>query len=170
MAMIPLRRAQVLAQQNQWNDAYAMAAKIAAEFPGFQQQYEVDYLLGRCLANQADFDAARQAYNRVIRSPAGAKTETAAMAQWMIGETFFHQKNYETALREYSRLAILYDYPTWQAGALLQAGKCHELLGEAKEAAELYRRIVKDYPHTTFAEQAAQRLKNPGKITSAAGG
>ena len=61
MAMIPLRRAQVLAQQNQWTDAYAIAAKIAADFPNFEQQYEVDYLLGRCLANQADFDGARQA-------------------------------------------------------------------------------------------------------------
>ena len=27
-------------------------------FPDFEQQYEVDYLLGRCLANQADFEAA----------------------------------------------------------------------------------------------------------------
>ena len=78
---------QVLAQQNQWSDAQAIAAKIAADFPNFQQQYEVDYLLGRCLANQADFEGARRAYNRVVRSPAGAKTETAAMAQWMIGET-----------------------------------------------------------------------------------
>ena len=166
MAMIPLRRAQVLAQQNQWNDAYAIASKIAADFPDFEQQYEVDYLLGRCLASQADFEAARQAYGRVIRSPAGAKTETAAMAQWMIGETFFHQKNYETALREYSRLEILYAYPTWQAGALLQAGKCHELLGEGKEAADLYQRIVKNYPSTTFAAEAAKRLKLRERVTS----
>ena len=167
MAMIPLRRAQVLAQQNQWSDAQAIAAKIAADFPNFQQQYEVDYLLGRCLANQADFEGARQAYNRVIRSPAGAKTETAAMAQWMIGETFFHQKNYEAALREYLRLEILYAYPTWQAGALLQAGKCREQLGEAKEAADLYQRILKNYPNTTFAGEAQQRLKALGKATSA---
>ena len=123
--------------------------------------------MGRCRADQADFDAARKAYQRAIRSPAGAKTETAAMAQWMIGETFFHQKNYETALREYSRLEILYDYPTWRAGALLQAGKCHELLGEGKEAAALYQRILKTYPNTTFAEEAAQRLKGLEKVTKA---
>ncbi len=163
MAMIPLRRAQVLAQQNQWHEAQAIAGKIATDFPDFEQQYEVDYLLGRCLANQADFEGARKAYNRVIRSPTGAKTETAAMAQWMIGETFFHQKNYEAALREYSRLEILYAYPTWQAGALLQAGKCQQLLGERKDAADLYRRIVKDYPDTTFAEQAKQRLSSGRK-------
>lgn len=170
MAMVPLRRAQSLALQNRWADAYAIVAQIAAAFPNFEQQYEVDYLLGRCLANQADFEGARQAYQRVILSPAGAKTETAAMAQWMIGETFFHQKNYETALREYLRLEILYAFPTWQAGALLQAGKCRERLGEDKEAAALYQRILKTYPKTTFAEEAARRLKSLEKVTSAAGG
>ena len=119
---------------------------------------------------RADFDGARQAYQRVIRSPAGAKTETAAMAQWMIGETFFHQKNYETAPGEYSRLEILYAFPTWQAGALLQAGKCRERLGEDKEAVALYQRILKTYPKTTFTEEAARRLKSLEKVTSAAGG
>jgi len=168
MAMIPLRRAQILVQKSQWNEAHEIAAKIEADFPGFEQQYEVDYVLGRCLANQADFEGARQTYNKVIRSVAGAKTETAAMAQWMIGESFFHQKNYEAALREYLRLEILYAYPIWQAGALLQAGKCHELLGETKEAGELYRRILKTYPNTPFAEQAQGRLQNPGAQRAAA--
>lgn len=161
MAMIPLRHAQVLALQNRWSDAYTIATKIAEDFPGFGQQYEVDYLLGRCLADQADFESARQAYGRVITSAAGAKTETAAMAQFMIGESFFHQKNYEAAYREYLKVDILYAYPTWQAGALLQAGKCHELLGETKQANELYQRILKNYPNTTFSEQAASRLKKP---------
>ena len=159
MAMILLRRAQLLAQQNQWRDAFAIVSKIAGDFPNFEQQYEVDYLLGRCLADQADFDGARQAYKRVIRSAAGAKTETAAMAQWMIGETYFHQKNYESALREYSALEILYAYPTWQAGALLQAGKCHEMLGEGREAILRYKRILKNYPQTTFVAEATQRLQ-----------
>lgn len=164
MAMIPLRRAQLLARQNQWAEAQAIAAKIATEFPNFDQQYEVDYLLGRCLANRADFDGARQAYARVIRSSAGAKSETAAMAQWMIGESYLHQKNYEIALREFSRLEILYAYPVWQAGALLQAGKCHELLGDAKSAVDQYQRILKSYGNTSFAAEAAERLKKLGKM------
>lgn len=163
MAEIPLRRAQILALQNKWDDAYEIAVEIEKDFPDFQRQHEVDYLLGRCLANRADFDAARRAYNRVIGSTLGAKTETAAMAQWMVGETFFHQKNYQNAIREYLRLETLYAYPTWQAAALLQAGKCHELLGEPEPAATLYRRILKVYPQTTFADQAKHRLGNLGK-------
>lgn len=159
LAMIPLRRAQVLGQLDRWNEAYTVASKIRAEYPNFEQQYEADYLIGRCLHARADFQGARDAFQKVIRSPHGAKTETAAMAQWMIGETYFHQKNYEAALREYLRLEILYAYPTWQAAALLQAGKCHEHLGEWKEAGELYARLLKAYPNTPFAEHANQRLQ-----------
>ena len=150
---------QLLVRENQWDGAYQIVAKIASDFPGFEQQYEADYVLGRCLANQADFEVARCAYGNVIRSPAGGKTETAAMAQWMIGESYFHQKEYALALREYLRLEILYAYPTWQAAALLQAGKCQELLGETGEAEQLYQRIVTAYPKTPFAEQARQKLQ-----------
>ena len=159
MAMVSLRRAQVMAQAKRWPDAYAIAAKIESDFPTFPQQYEADYVLGRCRAAQADFEGARQAYQKVIHSPGGAKSETAAMAQWMIGESYFHQKNYEAALRAYLQVEILYAYPTWQSGALLQAGKCHELLGEWKEAVQLYERLLSVYPHTTFSEEAQRRVK-----------
>jgi cellulose synthase operon protein C len=165
MAMVPLRRAQMLVKQGQYHDAYAIAVQIETDYPRFEQQYEVDYVLGRCLANQADFDAARKAYNRVIGSAAGAKTETAAMAQWMIGETYFHQKDYRAALREYLRLETLYAFPDWQAAALLEAGKCHQRLGEPTPAADLYRQILKDYPKTSFAQQAAKQLSATRKKT-----
>ncbi len=159
MAMVPLRRAQILAHQKKWNEALAIAQQIEKDFPEFSQQYEADYLIGRCLASQADFEGAREAYRQVTRSPQGGKTETAAMAQWMIGESYFHQKNYQAALRAYLSLEILYAYPRWQAAALLQAAKCHELLGEWSEAIKLYSRLLQNYPDTTFAEDASERLR-----------
>ncbi|MBN2475571.1 MAG: tetratricopeptide repeat protein [Pirellulales bacterium] len=160
LAMIPLRRAQVLAQQRQWTEARTIASKIETEYPDFEQQHEADYVIGVCLSGEADFEGAREAFRQVIRSTTGAKKETAAMAQWRIGETYFHQKNYETAIREYLPVEILYGYPTWQALALLQAGKCHEELGEREEAASLYTRIVTVYPNTPSAGLADQRLKS----------
>ena len=170
MGAVPLRRAQILALQERWTDAYGIAVRIEKEFPGFPQQYEVDYLLGRCLANRADFEAARSMYKKVISSPAGAKTETAALAQWMIGESFFHQKKYEEAIREYLRLETLYAFPTWQAASLFQAGKCYELLGEPARATELYRRILAAYPQTSFADRAKGRLNSLSKVEGEGGG
>ncbi|MEN6451892.1 MAG: tetratricopeptide repeat protein [Thermoguttaceae bacterium] len=160
MALIPLRRAQILAKREQWSEAAQIAAAIEKDFPRFDQQYDVDCLLGQCLAMQADFDAARRAYARVILSPTGAKTETAARAQWLIGESYFHQKNYEAALREYLKLEILYAYPAWQAAALFEAAKCHELLGQKKEAAEVYRQLLDRYPKSPLVADAKKRLRD----------
>jgi TolA-binding protein len=167
LPMVALRRAQILALQKKRPEALELAQQIAAQQPGFEQQYEVDYLIGRCLAAEGSFEDARTAYRKVTRSETGGKTETAAMAQWMIGESYFHQKNYETALREYLRVEILYAYPTWQAGAELQAGKCHEELGEWKQASELYAKLLKTYPDTTFAEEASKRLQTAQTRTQA---
>ena len=98
------------------------ASGIAARYPNFTQQFEVDYLLGRCLQSRAacDFDAARAAYRRAIDSPVGGRTETAALAQWMTGETFFHQRRYDDTIAAYDRVVRLFDWPRWQALALLQ--------------------------------------------------
>lgn len=158
-AVARLRQAQALCSQKKWDEAYQIASLLAADYPGFEEQYEVDYVLGRCLANRAEFDKAREAYRRVIVSPGGAKTKTAANAQLMIAETYFHQKNFETALREYLKVEILYAFPAEQAASLLQAGKCHEQLREWKQAAEVYARLVDRYADTAFAKEAATRLQ-----------
>lgn len=159
LAMIPLRQAQILGSRKEWTGAYELASGIAERFPNFRQQYEVDYLLGRCLGSRAEFDAARAAYERVIRSPEGGRTETAAMAQWMIGESYFHQKNYDQAVKAYQRVERLFAFPRWQAGAVLQAGKCHEAKGDWKQAVQLYAQLLKDFPDTTFTEEASRRLR-----------
>ena len=87
----------------------------------------------------------------------------------MIGETYFHQQDYESALREYLRVEILYDYPTWQAAALLQAGKCHESLSQWQQAMELYARLLKQFPDTTFTEEATRRLEVVEQRATSAG-
>lgn len=159
LAMVPLRQAQVAAHGKQWQDALRIASEIESAYPNFEQRYEADYLIGRCHAALGDFQLARESYNKVLRCAAADKTETQAMAQWMIGETFFHQNNYHSALKEYLRVEILYAYPAWQAAALLQAAKCHEQLGQWREAAELYSRLVEQYADQQFAEEAARRLR-----------
>ena len=126
--------------------------------PTFDRQYEVDYLIGRCLATEGRFSEARAAYERVIQSDRGRHTETAAMAQWMIGETYFHQKNYDEAIRAYARVGILWDYPLWTAAALLQTGKCHESQARWPEAIAHYAELTAKYPKTTFAREGERRL------------
>src|SRR5690606_3205615 len=137
-----------------------VAESVARDYPEFDQLYEADYVIGRCFAAEADFEKARAAYRRVLQSGTGSKSETAAKAQWMIGESYFHQEDYKAALREYLRVEILYPYPQWQAVAMLQAGKCHERLGQWKEAAEIYSQLMTKYGKSEVSVEAAARLRD----------
>jgi len=157
-ATVALRQVQILAQQAQWTAALEEAQKLHEQYPDFAERYEADYVMGRAHAARAEFDEARTAYRCVLRSASGGKSETAAKAQWMIGESYMHQREYRTALREYLKVEILHKYPHWQAAALLQAGKCHELLEQPAEAAATYQRLLRNYPDTKYDEEAAQRL------------
>ena len=69
------------------------------------------------------------------------------------------------ALRAFLRVEILYDFPKWQASALLEAGKCHERLGEWGEAVASYERLLDRYRDTPFAEEADERLAIAQKHT-----
>ena len=73
------------------------------------------------------------------------------MAQWMIGETYFLQKNYRDAIISYHRVTR---YPRWQAASLLQAAKCRVLLKEPKEALQLLDQLIQDFPQSEYVEQA----------------
>jgi TolA-binding protein len=170
LAMVPLRRAQLLAREKKWDEAYELAAPIPRQFPEFRQLYEVDYLLGRCLGKRGEFSAARDAFERVLLSPEGGRTETAAMAQWMIGESFFHQQRYDDAIKAYDKVVASFDWPRWQAGALLQAGKCYELQGDRVEAEKYYARLLKEFPDTPFSLEAKERLNKDSKIGAAKAG
>ena len=52
--------------------------------------------------------------------PAPPIGDLAARAQLMRGETYFHQKNYPEAKREFLKVHVLYQAPVWQAAALLE--------------------------------------------------
>lgn len=156
--MVTLRLGQTFAVRKEWLSAAGKAKSILQNNPDFQQAFEAEYLLGRCLAALGKFSKARQHYRRVGLSPNGKLSETAAMAQWMIGETFFHQRDFKNAIPAYRRVELLYPFPRWRAAALLQAGKCHEKQQEWPEAITLYSRLLNDYPEKPFSSEAQKRL------------
>ena len=158
MAIIPLRRAQILAGQKQWSAVRTMAETVAQDYPKFDRLFEADYVIGRSLAADEKFDDARAAFTRVIQSASGGKTETAAMAQSRIADTYFQQEDYQAARCANLRVDTVYGFPHWQASALLQAARCYEKLGQEKDAGELYARVLQNYPQTEFVAEASRKL------------
>ena len=76
------------------------------------------------------------------------------MARWMTGESYFHQENYAAALAEYLQVDNDYPFPRWQPAALLQAGKCHECLGQWARRSRTYERLLIDFPDSELAAEA----------------
>lgn len=159
VAMAHLRLAQALGHLDRWEDVLVVAEPAKHRFKDFTQAFELDYLIGRALATEARFPQARAAYQQVIDSPTGKNTETAAMAQWMIGETYFHQEQYALASEAYHRTETLYRFPQWQAAALLQAGKCYEHLQRPQDAIGVYRQLLSEHANCSLAKQAQERLE-----------
>lgn len=157
-ATVPLRVVQCLTQEKRWEEAIAQAEKMLANQPQMAQRYEYDFQIGRCLASQGKLNDARAAYERVTSSPAAAGTETAATAQWLIGETLFHQKRYGDALAAYERCSGHASYPRWQAAGLLQAGKCRLLLGQKDRAIADFEKLATELAETPYAAEARQQL------------
>jgi TolA-binding protein len=151
------RRIQCLVGLKRWQDVIEAAKAYRTDAPKDPQLAEVDYALGRALQGLAQFEVARAAFQSVIDARKGG--DLAALAQWSLGETYFHQRNYRQAIREFLKVDILYDAPTWQAAALFEAGKAYEQLDQWADAAEMYQRLRDKFPKDSKAAEAKSLLE-----------
>jgi len=169
IAMVPLRRAQLRSRRQQWTEVLKILGKaggLRLETLGkknpkasFPLQYEVDYLRGRAHAGLGEMTSARREYRRVLNDKTASGTTTETMAQWMIGETFFHQNDYSRARQAYRKVIDGHTRPEWQARAALQEGKCWELEQNWEEAKAVYSNAIKQWQGSDSAAQLKARLK-----------
>jgi TolA-binding protein len=88
--------------------------------------------------------------------------ETAARAQFQIGETHFKQDQLEPAVKELLKVEIVYDYPKWSATALYEAGQVFEKMKDLDQAKAHYQLCAdkyKEQPQGALARQRLNQLK-----------
>lgn len=156
---VALRYSQCRANSDQWSEVSANSETAKQKFPQFSRNYEHDYLIGRSLEQVGRLDEARLRYTAVVESKNGGSTETAAKAQWRIGETYFHQEEYEKAIHAFYKVDSLFGYEEWRSLAIYEAGKCQEHLGHWNKAVILYAQLINDFPESEFVDEAQQRLE-----------
>jgi TolA-binding protein len=148
-----------------WKDVLEGAEKVKSGLTsGDSIGAELDYARGQALLGLARLGEARAAFSAVIAARRGG--ELAAQAQLMRGETYFHEDHLHEALREFLKVDILYEAPSWQAAALLEAGKVYERLDQWGDAAETYERLLSRFPAEASAGEARRRLDAARKQTA----
>lgn len=163
---IVLRLAQCMAKTDRWDEASSIAQRGIDAFGEFEQAHEFGFVQARSLESKGLFDDAIARYKSVVDSQTGHGTETAAIAQWRIGEIHFHRESYVEAIESYYRVDSLYTYEQWRSAALLQAGKCQEHLGNFKHASKLYTQLIGQFPESDMAVTATDRLQGLNRVAA----
>ena len=132
--------------------------QIPAGSPYLYQAYEI---VGRTWKQQAppNFDRAREYFTKTINDKQGAMTETAAKAQFLIGETWVLQKDFDKAYVAFTRVHVNYKFPKWQAPALFQAASIEQDRKETKRALETYELLVEKHGDDPLAARARKRIQ-----------
>ena len=84
----------------------------------------------------------------------------AASAQFEIGESYYQKKMCQEAIPAYQKVVDGYRSSDVVPDALLMLGVCSSDLGRRAQALAFYERVIKDYPDSTPALVAKQRLDN----------
>ena len=150
-----LKLGQSLAEAQLWPQSEAACERFLREFAGDALAHQARFGLGWARENQGRHDEAIAAYRAVIAAHTG---ETAARAQFQIGECLFAKREFEAAVAEFLKVDILYQAPSWSAAALYEAGRCLEQLGRSAEARAQFNAVREKHSGTRWAQLAQERL------------
>jgi TolA-binding protein len=150
-----LRLGHAYAGLKQWDQSRQAHEQVAARFANCPWVHEARYGIGIALLNKKDYDNAVNFFTQVTSATA---TETAARAQFQIGQCRLEQKRYDDAATAFLVVPFTYDYPEWTAAALCEAGRAYADAKQTRQAEKWLRRVIKNHPKSKWAEVAQKQL------------
>jgi tol-pal system protein YbgF len=79
-------------------------------------------------------------------------------AQYWLAETYYVRGQFDTALPEFRKVLEEYPQSAKMADALLKVGYCQVELGDSSAARTSLQEVMRQFPDTTAARLASQRL------------
>jgi tol-pal system protein YbgF len=124
--------------------------------PADPDQEKPAYQNAFTLLKQGNYPQALSAFQAFVATyPNGALVDN---AQYWLGETSYVTRDYDTAMADFEKVLTLYPASDKVPGALLKMGYIHVEKRRWTEAKDVLGRIVRDYPNTTEARLAQNRL------------
>jgi TolA-binding protein len=154
-ALALLHAGESAGQLKQWNESLKWLAQGSKLLPESRYLPQLLCEQGWALQNLDRSDEALELYEQVI---AKTGTETAAKAQFMIGEIQFADKQHAAAVSSFFKVIYGYSVPRWQAEASYEAGRCFEVLRKPTQAVKMYEELVSKFPDAEIAAAAKERL------------
>jgi len=152
-ALLRLGEAHAAAQD--WRQSERAYVQHRRQHPRSPRWYMAEFGIGWALENTGKHRDAIEHYRGVADKHKG---ETAARAQFQLGECLFALGEHEEAVRELLRVDILHASPKWSAAALYEAGRCFEAMAKIGEARAQYRAVRERFPESDWAVAAGERL------------
>lgn len=118
----------------------------------FQSAYG-DYLAGR-------YDSAIEGFRELIQQY--PDSPDAAAAQFWVAQSFNLKKDCRSAVPEYRRFVENYRSADDRDEGLYMLGWCYNDIGQRADAQRTYEQLIAEYPDSTWAIMARQRLEGMG--------
>lgn len=151
-----LKLGEVQAEAKDFDASRQSFGRFLDRFASDPLAYRAQFGVAWALENQKRFDDARAAYQKVI---AATNTETAARAQFQIGETWLAEGKFERAVAALLAVEDVYAYPQWSARALFEAGRTFEQMNQPEQARQQYKVVSEKYKDAPEAAAAGERLR-----------
>jgi len=149
--------AESLAESQRFEDSLRVAREHLERYSGSDLWFRARFSEAWAMENLGRFDEAIASYRLVADEHEG---DTAARAQFQIGECLFAKGEHEDAVAELLKTDILHASPEWSAAALYEAGRCFEALGKTGEARSQYHDTIERFPDSAWAPPAQERLRS----------
>lgn len=135
----------------------ALFISLPAEAVSIRARYEE----GVSLIERRRYDDAIEHFREML-----ADTRTSPYSdncQFWIGECYYRMEQYEKAIFEYDR-TLLFPNTNKGADAMYKLGRCYQQLNQNREAIDIFRRFLAEYPDSRLYSQVMTRLENLGGL------
>lgn len=121
------------------------------------QKAEAVYQRAFKLLKESQYDQAQKAFKDFLKDY--PDTDFSDNAQYWLGETNYVMQKYDIAINEYQTLLTTFPDSKKVSHALLKIGYSYAELGNASDAEKTLTEVKKQYPGTTAARLADERLR-----------